>query len=109
MKKYVITGRIWLENKGETLLGEGKVALLQNIDKFGSLRSAASEMKMSYRKAWYSIKQINLTATELVVVLQRGGKKGGKAYLTDFGKKLLNGFIQKQTAFKQFLNTQNKK
>lgn len=108
MKNYELTGRIWLSKDGETILGSGKVTLLQHIEKFGSLRRAASEMKMSYRKAWYSIKQINLIASEPVVVLQRGGKDGGKAFLTKFGTQLLQDFSQQQLAFQEFLNTQNK-
>lgn len=108
MKNYELSGRIWLSKDGETLLGTGKVTLLQHIEKLGSLKRAATEMKMSYRKAWYSIKQINLTAPEPVVILQRGGKNGGKASLTEFGAQLLQDFLQLQVAFKEFLNTQNK-
>jgi len=109
MKTAILCGRIWLSKDGETLLGEGKVTLLQSIDKLGSLRKAASEMEMSYRKAWYSIKQINTIASEPVVILQRGGKDGGKAYLTDYGKELLQNFVQNQAAFQKFLQQENKK
>lgn len=107
MQPYQLTGRIWLTLNDETVLGEGKICLLQLVKELGSLRKAAEEMKMSYRKAWFSVNQINKTAQEPLVVLTRGGKDGGSAQLTEYGLQLLQDFEEKKRAFQAFLDKQN--
>lgn len=107
MKDYKLTGRIWLTLNDETVLGEGKICLLKNIQELGSLRKAAEEMKMSYRKAWFSIKQINKTAKETIVILTRGGKNGGNAQLTDYGIQMIEAYQKQKIAFQHFINSQN--
>jgi len=42
-----------------------------------------------------------------VVTLTRGGKDGGKAELTEYGKTLLDNFKKQKTAFEEFLKNQN--
>ena len=70
-------------------LGPGKLMLLRNIDKLGSISAAGREMNMSYRQAWSLVDQLNGAFKEPVVISQTGGKSGGGAALTDFGKLLL--------------------
>jgi len=107
MKDYQLTGRIWLTLNKETVLGEGKISLLHYIKEFGSLRKAAAEMKMSYRKAWFSINHINTVAKEPLVIFNRGGKDGGSAHLTEYGISLLYEYQKQKIAFLNFLNSQN--
>jgi molybdate transport system regulatory protein len=71
-------------------LGPGKLLLLEHIDRLGSISAAGRAMNMSYRQAWSLIDQLNLAFKEPVVVSQTGGKSGGGAVLTDFGKLLLS-------------------
>ena len=104
MSEFKLKGRIWISVEGEPLIGAGKTELICKISELGSLRKAATEMKMSYRKAWYSIDQINKLAGQPVIVLQRGGKNGGEALLTEFGKKLLDTYKNLQGDFEAFLN-----
>jgi molybdate transport system regulatory protein len=70
-------------------LGPGKLLLLQLIDTHGSISAAARSMNMSYRQAWSLVDQLNAAFKEPVVVSKTGGKSGGGAHLTDFGKLLL--------------------
>lgn len=70
-------------------LGPGKLQLLQKIDELGSISAAGRSMKMSYRQAWALIDQLNHAFKEPVVLSQTGGKAGGGAQLTDFGKLLV--------------------
>ena len=70
-------------------LGPGKLQLLQKIDDLGSISAAGRAMKMSYRQAWALVDQLNHAFKEPVVASQTGGKSGGGAHLTDFGKLLL--------------------
>ena len=70
-------------------LGPGKLQLLQKIDDLGSISAAGRAMRMSYRQAWALVDQLNHAFKEPVVASQTGGKSGGGAHLTDFGKLLL--------------------
>ena len=46
-----IRSKIWLEINGEPVFGSGRDALLQGIDKYGSINKAAKVINISYRKA----------------------------------------------------------
>ncbi len=70
-------------------LGPGKMLLLDNIQQLGSISAAGRAMNMSYRQAWDLVDQLNRAFTEPVVASQTGGKSGGGASLTDFGRQLL--------------------
>lgn len=97
-----------MENDGIAFLAPGKAELLMKIRSCGSLKKAAEEMKMSYRKAWYSIKKINESAPEIMVIMSRGGKDGGKAQLTQAGENLVTEFIKLQAETKSVLSEKTK-
>ncbi len=80
---------IRLDFPGGRQLGHGKVRLLELIDEHGSISSAARAMKMSYRRAWLLMDEVNSMFREPVIETQLGGKGGGHARLTEFGKKLV--------------------
>lgn len=107
MQDFKLDGRIWLCQNGESVLGKGKISLLENIHELGSLNKAAKAMKMSYRKAWYSINQINETSQKQIVELTRGGKDGGHAKLTAYGHEVLSYYNSQKKAFEAFLKKQN--
>jgi molybdate transport system regulatory protein len=70
-------------------LGHGKVRLLEMVDTHGSISSAARAMDMSYRRAWLLVAEVNRMFTTPVLATQLGGKGGGHARLTDFGRMLV--------------------
>lgn len=70
-------------------LGPGKVRLLELVDLHGSISAAARAMGISYRRAWLLIEGLRKTFREPVLAARHGGKKGGGAGLTPFGKDLL--------------------
>ena len=70
-------------------LGPGKIELLQKIDEFGSISAAGRSMHMSYRQAWALVDQLNQAFQEPVVTSKIGGKSGGGAELTEFGRLLV--------------------
>ncbi len=70
-------------------LGPGKLLLMQKIAELGSISAAGRALNMSYRQAWSLIDQLNHAFKDPVVASQTGGKSGGGAVLTDFGKLLL--------------------
>ena len=70
-------------------LGHGKIRLLEMIDRHGSISSAAREMKMSYRRAWLLMDEVNSMFAEPVLETKPGGKGGGHARLTEFGERVV--------------------
>ena len=81
-------------------LGEGKVELLEHIVAKGSISAAAKKMKMSYRRAWLLIDELNQMFSVPCVETAAGGAGGGGATLTDFGVKLIAAFraLEKRVA-----------
>ena len=108
MKKIKVTGRLWIEIDGENFLGSGRVELLEMIETHGSLRKAASVMGLSYRKAYYAIRSMNLLAPAPLVELRQGGIGGGCAKLTEAGRKFVVKYNQIAQNFVIFLTKQSK-
>src|SRR5438045_9518182 len=79
--------RIDLDPEGR--IGPGKIALLENIDKCGSISAAGRAMEMSYKRAWDLVDEINRICRQAAVERQTGGKNGGGAVLTPFGTSLV--------------------
>lgn len=71
--------------KGEIALGPGKVDLLRAIRQTGSIRQAASQLDMSYMRAWLLIRTMNHCFKEPLVNAARGGSEHGGATLTPTG------------------------
>ena len=71
-------------------IGPGKIALLEHIDTGGSLSQAARDLGMSYRRAWQLLGSLNGSFTEHVVLSEKGGRGGGGARLTPFGRQLID-------------------
>lgn len=89
---YKIKSRIWIEYDNHVLLGEGRVQILKAIDETGSLSKAAKSLNLSYKKAWDLIDSVNKSAKKPVTINSIGGKGGGGAELTDYGKYLIAAF-----------------
>jgi molybdate transport system regulatory protein len=78
--------RVWIERRGRRILGPGRAELLGHIDRHGSITAAAKLMKMSYKRAWKLVRDINEAAGEPLVDVTTGGPGGGGAALTARGK-----------------------
>jgi molybdate transport system regulatory protein len=89
---YKIKSRIWIEADNNVFLGEGRVKLLKAIEANGSLSKAAKSLEMSYKKAWSLLDAVNKSAVKPVVITSIGGKNGGGAALTAYGKSLIKAF-----------------
>ena len=66
--------------------------LLNAVRKTGSLASAATVMKISYRKAWGIIKEVEKKLAFSLVEKHRGGAEGGYTNLTAEGNELMNAY-----------------
>jgi molybdate transport system regulatory protein len=79
--------RIDLDPEGR--IGPGKIQLLESIEACGSISAAGRAMEMSYKRAWDLVDEINRICRHAAVERQTGGKHGGGAVLTPFGKSLI--------------------
>jgi molybdate transport system regulatory protein len=73
-------------------VGPGKIALLDEIRKCGSLSQAARRMKLSYRRAWLLIDSLNRSFDVPATVNKTGGTRGGGAEVTPFGVLLIERY-----------------
>lgn len=103
---YQIKSRLWIECNNHVLLGEGRVQLLKAIEKTGSLSKAAKSINLSYKKAWHLIDSVNKSARKPVTITSTGGKGGGGAELTDYGKSLVRAFEEINKSCWEFLDDQ---
>ena len=70
-------------------LGAGKIALLESIDKTGSISAAGRAHQMSYRRAWLLVDELNQLFATPVVAAHHGGARGGGAALTEQGRRIV--------------------
>ncbi len=75
--------------EGRPALGPGKAELVERILETGSISAAARAMGMSYRRAWQLVEGLNRACREPVVITAVGGKRGGGAEVTAFGRRLV--------------------
>lgn len=101
-KKYNIEIRLWIQETEGPFLGIGKIWLLENIQKTGSITNAAKEMKMAYRQAWQLVQEMNQRAECPLVEKLLGGKGGGGARLTEAGEKAITVFYEIEKRIKNF-------
>ena len=73
-------------------VGPGKIALLELIEKTGSISAAGRAMNMSYRRAWLLVEELNQLFKERVATTKLGGTAGGGAELTAFGRALVKNY-----------------
>ena len=86
------------DSKDRAVLGRGVVALLLNVERYGSLNKAAKEMQMSYSKAW---KLISKTEEALDIKLMIKKRPSGSE-LTDQGKLLAKTYTSLSTETQKF-------
>jgi molybdenum ABC transporter molybdate-binding protein len=77
---------VWIERDGQAVLGEGRAELMAAIEREHSITKAAKAARISYRRAWTMIQEINEAAGEALVEAAVGGKQGGGARLTERGR-----------------------
>ena len=67
--------------------GPGKAALLEAIDRAGSISGAARAIGLSYRRAWLMVETMNSAWQDVLVATTVGGRKGAK--ITPAGRAVL--------------------
>jgi molybdate transport system regulatory protein len=100
---FSICGNMWIEKEGECFLGPGRIVLLNNIWKEGSINAAAKKSGISYQHAWKVLEQMNRLSPLPVMVPHRGGKDGGGSKFTPYGIRLVTNVNQIDEQFREFL------
>ena len=87
-----VKSKVWIEEDGKPVFGEGKEYLLELIDTHGSINKAASTLGISYRKAWSYINAMEETLKIRLIERSKGGRGGGGSRLTSEARYFLSRF-----------------
>jgi molybdate transport system regulatory protein len=85
----------------ERRLGPGKIALLEAIARTGSISAAGRAHKMSYRRAWLLVEELNHLFGRVLVTARPGGVKGGGAALTPEGERVVSLYREAEAKMKR--------
>jgi molybdate transport system regulatory protein len=81
--------RMRITDGGEVAVGPGKIALLEAVERTGSITAAAKTLDMSYRRAWLLLDALNRSLRRPAVESVKGGQHGGGCELTAVGRELI--------------------
>ena len=90
--------RLRFPHAGSGAFGPGKAELLRHIAATGSIRTAASELGVSYNRAWQLVSAMNALFRAPLVAVARGGGTGGGAQLTPAGEDVLARYTRMEAA-----------
>jgi molybdate transport system regulatory protein len=89
-----IRSKIWIERRGRgnVVLSEWRVELLEAIDAHGSLSRAAEALDIPYRTAWERVKATESEIGFRLLDSESGGLDGGGSSLTPQARELCRRF-----------------
>ena len=73
-------------------IGPGKVAVLEEIARSGSISAAGRALRISYRRTWELVEDMNAKLGAPVVQTAAGGSGGGGASLTELGQAIVTRY-----------------
>jgi molybdate transport system regulatory protein len=89
MAKLKLRSSQWIVDEDDNaIIGEGRMEILDNIEKTGSINQTAKMMKMSYKAVWSKIKTTEKHLN--TVIVHRDRKEGSR--LSREGKELLEKY-----------------
>lgn len=98
-----VTGGLHLEHAGKRFLSDTRIALLESIDRHGSISQAAKAAGLSYKGAWDAVDAMNNLAEQPLVLRATGGQHGGGSQLTDYGRHVVQLYRQLQSGHQRVL------
>lgn len=101
------SGQFWLSVDEVPLLGEERIALLEQIEAQGSITRAAQAAGVSYKAAWDAVDAMNSLAPAPLVTTATGGRGGGGARLTEEGQRLIAAYRSIAAEHQRFLSGVN--
>ena len=89
--------KVWIvTEKGAIVFGDGRLHMLELIDRLGSMNKAAREMGMSYRSLWGKIHGTEKALDIKLIETQVGGGRSGGSRLTLEARSLMERFRKLQ-------------
>ncbi|HSI60100.1 MAG TPA: TOBE domain-containing protein [Ideonella sp.] len=98
-----LSAELWLSVEGKGVAGHKRIALLEQIDRLGSITHAAKAVGLSYKGAWDAVEEMNNLSGAPLLARSAGGKGGGSTRLTERGTQLLKNFRLIQQEHQRFL------
>lgn len=77
--------------------GPGKADILEGIRETGSIAAAGRRLRMSYKRAWTLVEDMNRDFSEPLVETSKGGSDHGGATLTPLGNEVLDRYRRMET------------
>lgn len=99
-KQWHIRSKLWLEIEGHPVIGEGRLAMLEAIDRHRSMLEASSETGISYRRMRGAVRDMERVIGCALVTTYRGGAAGGRSELTPAALALLKSFKALSAGFR---------
>jgi len=103
--RWGLRSKLWLEYDGIPVLGDGRMKMLRSVHSGGSIKQAARDTGISYRRVRGAIHEMESTIGCSLVKIQRGGGTGGGAELTRAAHVLMDAFDQLSDGFQQEADT----
>jgi molybdate transport system regulatory protein len=94
-----IKAQVYLD--GAIAIGPGKAAMLDAVQREGSIAAAGRSMGISYRRTRDMIDTLNRCWGEPVVLTEKGGRTGGGSRLTPRGQQVLAAYRALEQALNQ--------
>jgi molybdate transport system regulatory protein len=104
-KSLAVRSKVWLEAEGKPIMGEGRMDMLEAIQRYGSILQASKATGVSYRKIRGAIHDMEGALGVVLVRSYRGGDHGGGASLTPEALGLMRCFRQLNHGFQDALDT----
>ncbi len=83
--------------------------MLEQIERLGTISSAARYLGIGYRTAWLKVEEMNRLSSVPLVIKVHGGAGGGMAILTDEGRATVSRYRETANRFSKFLRMCEKK
>ena len=83
---------LWVEAESGVVLSAWRVRLLEAIQASGSIRGAAEQLDIPYRRAWEKVHEMESRCGVRLLETEVGGEGGGGARLTDEARDFVDRF-----------------
>ncbi|WP_422927355.1 winged helix-turn-helix domain-containing protein [Singulisphaera sp. PoT] len=85
--------KVWFEAEGGFSFGFGLIAILQAVERVGSIKLAAGELGQSYRHIWGRVKKAEEALGTSLVETHVGGQGSQRSELTEYARRLITDFL----------------
>jgi molybdate transport system regulatory protein len=101
-----IRSNFWIEEHGQVVLSEWRVALLEAVERTGSISAAAASQEVHFRVAWRKIHEMESRLGVKLTERTIGGTSGGGTRLTAEGREYVRKFRQFMRGLKEMAEKQ---